>query len=170
MWILFKKILIIYFWLCWVFISVHRLSVAVMSEGCFLVSALGLLTAVASPGAEHGLWTSRDRAWWLWRVGLVALWHVESSWTRDWTRVPCIRRYILNHWTMREAWLVDSELWHVGSGSLTSVRTQAPCIGSAESQPLNPPGESRSRGSWRLRQRMDSTWQPTLTHGPVSVH
>ena len=135
-----------------------------MSEGCFLVSALGLLTAVASPGAERGLWTSRDRAWWLWRIGLVALWHVESSWTRDWTRVPCIGRYSLNHWTVREAWHVDSELWRVGSGSLTSVRTQAACIGSAESQPLNPPGESRSRGSWRLRQRTDSAWPPTLTH------
>ena len=35
-------------------------------------------------------------------MGLVALWHVESSWTRDWTHVPCIGRRILNHCTTRE--------------------------------------------------------------------
>ena len=44
-----------YFWLGWVFISVHGLSLAVMSGGYFLVSLLGLLPAVASPVAEHGL-------------------------------------------------------------------------------------------------------------------
>jgi hypothetical protein len=51
--------------------------------------------------------------WWLflWSVGsralvqhvdLVALLHVGSSRTRDWNRVPCIGREILNHWTSRE--------------------------------------------------------------------
>ena len=34
----------------------------------------------------------------LWRLGLVAPWHVGSSWTRDQTHVPCIGRQILNHW------------------------------------------------------------------------
>ena len=38
----------------------------------------------------------------LWRTGLVALWHVGSSRTRDRTRVPCIRRRILNHSATRE--------------------------------------------------------------------
>ena len=33
-----------------------------------------------------------------WRLGLVALRHVGSSWTRDQTHVPCIARQILNHW------------------------------------------------------------------------
>ena len=36
-------------------------------------------------------------------MGWVAPWHVRSSWTRDWTRVPCIGRWILNHWATREA-------------------------------------------------------------------
>ena len=39
--------------------------------------------------------------------------HMESSWTRDLTCVPCIGRQILNHWTTREvllALLKDSEL------------------------------------------------------------
>ena len=35
-------------------------------------------------------------------MGLVAPWHVGSSRTRAWTRVPYIGRRILNHWTTRE--------------------------------------------------------------------
>ena len=35
-------------------------------------------------------------------MGLIAPRHVGSSWTRDRTRVLCIGRWILNHWTMRE--------------------------------------------------------------------
>ena len=31
------------------------------------------------------------------------MWDVGSSWTRAWTRVPCIGRQILNHCTTREA-------------------------------------------------------------------
>ena len=34
--------------------------------------------------------------------GLVALRHVESSWTKDRTYVLCTGRWILNHWTTRE--------------------------------------------------------------------
>ena len=34
---------------------------------------------------------------------LVAVQHVGSSQTRDWTHVPCITRQILNHWASREA-------------------------------------------------------------------
>ena len=33
---------------------------------------------------------------------LVASRHVESSWTRGQIRVPCVGRWILNHWTTRE--------------------------------------------------------------------
>ena len=40
-------------------------------------------------------------------MGLVALLHVESSWTRDWTGVPCFGRLILHHWTTRTV-LTDS--------------------------------------------------------------
>ena len=35
-------------------------------------------------------------------LSLVAPLHGGSSWTRDWTSVPCIGRQILNHWTTRE--------------------------------------------------------------------
>ena len=45
---------------------------------------------------------SRARASELWRSVLVALCHVGSSQARDWTHVPCIGRWILNHWTAKE--------------------------------------------------------------------
>ena len=35
-------------------------------------------------------------------MSLVALRHVESSWTRDQTCIPCIGRQILNHCATRE--------------------------------------------------------------------
>ena len=39
----------------------------------------------------------------LWHGGLVAPWHMDlSSLTRDQTRVPCIVKQILNHWTTKE--------------------------------------------------------------------
>ena len=38
----------------------------------------------------------------VWYTGLVVLRHMESSWTRDRTCVPCIGRRIPNHWTNRE--------------------------------------------------------------------
>ena len=38
----------------------------------------------------------------LWCTLLVAPWHVGSSWTREWTLVSCIGRWILHHWTTRE--------------------------------------------------------------------
>ena len=44
---------------------------------------------------------SRVWAQQLWRTGLVALRHVGSSWTRDRTRIPCIGKWFLNHWTTR---------------------------------------------------------------------
>ena len=45
---------------------------------------------------------SRARAQWLWHRGLVALWHVESSWTRDWAHVSCTGRQILIHCATKE--------------------------------------------------------------------
>ena len=81
-------------------------------RGLLFVVVQGLLTAVASLAAEHGLqvrglqqlWLtgSRLQAQQLWHTGLVAPWHVGSSQTRARTRVPCIGRRILNHCTTRE--------------------------------------------------------------------
>ena len=82
-------------------------------RGLLFVAVCGLLIAVASLVAEHGLqarglqqlWLagSRAQAQWLWRAGLVAPRHVGSSRTRARTRVSCIGRRILNHCATREA-------------------------------------------------------------------
>ena len=46
--------LFVYFWLRWVFVAVHRLSLVVASRG-YSVALHGLLIAVASLVAEHRL-------------------------------------------------------------------------------------------------------------------
>ena len=92
------------FWLCWVFVAVRGLS---------LVVVRGLLSVVASLVEEHRLQAlvleqlrhsgsrahrlqqlqlagSRAQAQELWRTGLVASRHVESSQTRARTRVPAL--------------------------------------------------------------------------------
>ena len=91
-------------------------------------SEWGFLIAVASLVAEHRLQAhrlqqlrlmgSRDWAQQLRVRGLVAPWHVGSSWTRDGTHVPCIGRRILIHWTTREVFMGNvncliNELIHI---------------------------------------------------------
>ena len=61
----------------------------------------------ASVVAACGLRGCCSQAQYLWHAGLVALWHVGSSRTRDGTRVSCIGKQVLYHWATREAslWL-----------------------------------------------------------------
>jgi len=68
--------------------------------GCSLAVLCGLLTSVASVVAEHGPLVHRLQQW---LTGLVALWHVGSSQTRNRTGVFCISWEILYYWTTREA-------------------------------------------------------------------
>ena len=51
----FAFIYLSFFWLHWVFVATHGLSLAVVSGGYFLVVEHGLLIAGASLVAEHGL-------------------------------------------------------------------------------------------------------------------
>ena len=64
---LFKKIIIyIYFWLHWVFIAMHRLSLVMAREGYSLVSVCRYLIAMTSLVAEHrlqGVWFLGVAAW-----------------------------------------------------------------------------------------------------------
>ena len=57
-----------------------------------LVVAVRGLSGCSSPAPEHRLGSCVTQ-------GLVAGWHVGSSWIRDRTCVPFIARRILNHWT-----------------------------------------------------------------------
>ena len=50
-----KNIYYFYFWLCWVFITACRLSLAAANRGCSLVAVYGLLIAGASLVVEHRL-------------------------------------------------------------------------------------------------------------------
>ena len=59
--------------------------------------------------SSQGMWAqylqlmgSRAQAQKLWCLGLVVLWHVGSSQTRDQTHVSFIGRQILSHWATRE--------------------------------------------------------------------
>ena len=52
---------------------------------------------------QFQLTCSRAQAQYLCSTGLVAPWYVRSSETMDQTHVPSVARWILNHWTTREA-------------------------------------------------------------------
>ena len=73
---IFKQIyLLIYFWLCWVSVAAHRLSLVSESRSYSLVAMCQLLNVVASLVVEHGLqgsWASAAAARWLSSCGLQA--------------------------------------------------------------------------------------------------
>ena len=67
-------------------------------------SHCGGFSCCGTQAVEHtGFSSCCMRAQWLWLMGLVVPQLVGSSWTRDRTGVPCIARWIPNHWTTREA-------------------------------------------------------------------
>ena len=78
----------IYSWLPWVFIAACGLSLVAISEFCSLVAVHRLLIAVAPLPVGF----SRCSAWaqQLRHMGPVALWHAESSWTKDGTVSPAL--------------------------------------------------------------------------------
>ena len=100
-----------FFWggggLCWVFVAAHELSLIAVSGDNFLVMVCGflivvvLLSLIAVSGDDflvmvcgfltvvvlllQSMGSIAHGLQYLQPVGLVALWHVGSSWTRDWT-------------------------------------------------------------------------------------
>ena len=98
----------IYFWLCWVIISAQGLCLVAVSRGYYSLllcpgfSLQWLLLLWSTDARARGFrscsaWAPR---WWC--MCVVALWNVESSWTKGRNRVLCIGRLLLNHWTTRE--------------------------------------------------------------------
>ena len=71
----------------------------------------GFSCGAQAPGTWASVLATR-RLQYLWHMSLVAPWHVESSWTRDQTHVPCIDRHILNHWTTRKVQASVFKLWN----------------------------------------------------------
>ena len=100
----FKKFIYLFylfiFWLCWVFLAVHVLSLVVASGGysslpCAGFSLRWLLLLQSSMGSSHvGFSSCGSRA--LERrlsscgLGFIAPWHVGTSWTRARTRSPAL--------------------------------------------------------------------------------
>ena len=77
-------------------------------------------------------------------MGLVAPRYVGSSWTRDGTHVPCIGRWILNHWTTREVllfpflthmFLTRTSLPHISKRLGWDRQPSAPGVGSEGLKP-----------------------------------
>ena len=75
-----------YFWLHWVFVAAHGLSLVAVNRAYFLFSVCGFLIVAASP---------------VQCMGSVAPQRVESSRTRDQTHVPYTVRRVLIHCTTR---------------------------------------------------------------------
>ena len=86
------------------------------------IFALGGLSLVVAGGHYSLLWCLAFSSRWLLVLqstgsrcsgflGLVALCHVKSSWTRDRTHVPCTGRWILIHDKTREVLLLFFRLW-----------------------------------------------------------
>lgn len=101
---LLKNYLSVYFWLHWVFIAT-RVFLKMRWAGVTLllwsvgISLPWLLSWQSTVSRVQGLQS-------LWHTGLGSLqlpckfW--ESSQTRNWTRVPCIGRWVINHCATRE--------------------------------------------------------------------
>ena len=87
--------------LCQVFVTVSGLSSVAVSRGYSLIVVRELLMAVAPLVADRlrvlGLSSCGTRA-----QLLCHIWDLSSQ-VRDGTHVPYIGRWILNHWTTREA-------------------------------------------------------------------
>ena len=113
---LFSKLFIYwYFWLYWVFVALAGCSPVVAGGGYSLVAVIGVdflvaelrLQVVPASGVVHGLSSCGSRALECGSVVVArglscpvacALFpHQGSNW------VPCFARWILNHWTTREA-------------------------------------------------------------------
>ena len=70
------------------FICIYLFLVVLGLRCCMWAACCGGFSCCESPAAR--VWAQQ-----LWHTGLVALWFVESSHTRDWTHVPHIGRKFL---------------------------------------------------------------------------
>ena len=109
----FLFVLFTNFWLCWVFAAACRLSLVAVSRGysllCYAGFSLQWLLLLQSMHSRCfsfsgcGLWALEGQLSGCGMWASLPLWHIGSSQIRDWTCVPRIGRWILNHWTVREA-------------------------------------------------------------------
>ena len=91
----FKFYSFIYFWLCWLF------ALWGLFSSCYVGFSLRWLLLLLSMGCKACRLQYRLGSVVV-APGLSCPAHAESSWTRDWTLVPCIGRQIFNHWPTKE--------------------------------------------------------------------
>ena len=108
-----------FFWLRWVFVAAHGLSLVAVSRGYSSMRCTGFslrwllllrstgsrcagFSSCGSRAQQLQLAGSRAQAQQLWRTGLVAPRHVGSSRTRAQTRVSCTGRRIIDHCATRD--------------------------------------------------------------------
>ena len=72
--VLFNYFIFIYFWLCWVFVSVRGLFSSCGKRGPLFIAVRGPLTIVASLVAEHRLQTRRLSSCGSWTQPLCSMW------------------------------------------------------------------------------------------------
>lgn len=81
------------FWLCWVFVTMYRLSLIVVSRGLLC----SVLASRRGGSSCCGAWPPGARTQQFWRMGSVAPCHVGSAWTRDRTCVrECLSGFLLS--------------------------------------------------------------------------
>ena len=122
------------FWLCWIFRVARGLPLVAESRAPLESQCVGCslrwLLSLHSPGSGHTGFSSYSvQAQQLWCSGLVAPWHVASSWTRDRARVPRIGRWGLIHCT---TWEVPEKQSLVGTGAPPPPSRKYPLIPSSE--------------------------------------
>ena len=105
-----------YFWQLWVFISVHGLSLVVVSKAYSSLQWQGfslqwlLLSRSTGPSA-CGISSCRTWAQSLCLRNLIAPWHVGSSRTRDWSYVPVLAGRFLSTGPSEKSRILK-EFWH----------------------------------------------------------
>ena len=101
-WVYIIYALFVYFHLHRVLVTVRGLSLVVVSRGSSSLQCVGFSLQWLLVLWSRGFSSYGTRAQYFWLEGLVAPWHLESSWTRNWTRVPWIGRRIPIHCTTRQ--------------------------------------------------------------------
>ena len=97
-----SDILFIYFWLCWVFVAARRFSLVKKNKGYSLLQCPGFSLWQNTDSRHLGFSSRNTWAHQLRHTGFSCLRHMESSQTKDQTRVPCTGSRILIHCTTKE--------------------------------------------------------------------
>ena len=87
------------------YLFLHGCAGSALCAGFLQLPWAGLLSTCGARASPHG-GSSCCGAGVPGYTGSVALRPVGSSWTRDGTCVPCISRWVLNHWTTRESFII----------------------------------------------------------------